>query len=99
MQDYWRFTPRGLRTLLERAGLTVDSVGSWGNRRVIAGNLDRWPAYRRWHSLRNEPDAPGSGVGVRAQSRLIEQQAAVHCGARSTPRSGSARTGAAAARR
>jgi SAM-dependent methyltransferase len=58
MQDYWRFTPRGLRTLLERAGLEVDAVGSWGNRRVIAGNLDRWPAYRRWQSLRNERDLP-----------------------------------------
>jgi SAM-dependent methyltransferase len=58
MTDYWRFTPRGLRTLLERAGLEVDEVGAWGNRRVIRGNLDRWPAYRRWHSLRNEPDLP-----------------------------------------
>ena len=58
MQDYWRFTPRGLRTLLERAGLTVDSVGSWGNRWVIAGNLNRWPAYRRWQPLRNEPTLP-----------------------------------------
>jgi SAM-dependent methyltransferase len=56
MPDYWRFTPRGLRTLLERAGLEVDEVGSWGNRRVVVGNLERWPAYRRWHSLRNEPD-------------------------------------------
>ena len=58
MQDYWRFTPRGLRTLLERAGLAVDTVGSWGNRSCIAGNLDGWPAYRRWHSLRDEPDLP-----------------------------------------
>ena len=58
MQDYWRFTPRGLRTLLERAGLEVDAVGSWGNRRCVAGNLDHWPAYRRWHSLRDEPDLP-----------------------------------------
>lgn len=58
MQDYWRFTPRGLRTLLERAGLQVDAVGAWGNRRCIAGNLDRWPAYRPWHSLRDEPDLP-----------------------------------------
>jgi SAM-dependent methyltransferase len=58
MQDYWRFTPRGLRTLLERAGLQVEEVGSWGNRRCIRGNLDRWPAYRRWHSLRDEPDLP-----------------------------------------
>lgn len=58
MQDYWRFTPRGLRTLLERVGLEVDTVGSWGNRRCVIGNLDGWPAYRRWHSLRDEPDLP-----------------------------------------
>jgi SAM-dependent methyltransferase len=58
MRDYWRFTPRGLRLLLEGAGLEVDTVGSWGNRRCVAGNLDRWPAYRRWHPLHNEPDAP-----------------------------------------
>jgi SAM-dependent methyltransferase len=58
LKDYWRFTPRGLRTLLERAGLTVDSVGAWGNRWCIAGNFDRWPAYRRWLPLRNEPDLP-----------------------------------------
>jgi len=56
MPDYWRFTPRGLRVLLESAGLTVDEVGSWGNRACVAGNFDRWPAYRRWHSLRDEPD-------------------------------------------
>lgn len=58
MRDYWRFTPRGLGMLLERAGLTVQTVGSWGNRSCVTGNTDRWPAYRRWHSLRNEPDLP-----------------------------------------
>lgn len=58
LEDYWRFTPRGLRTLLERAGLEVEAVEAWGNRRVIVGNLGRWTAYRRWHSLRNEPDVP-----------------------------------------
>ena len=58
LKDYWRFTPRGLTTLLERAGLTVDTVGAWGNRSCIAGNFDRWPAYRRLQSLRNEPDLP-----------------------------------------
>lgn len=56
LKDYWRFTPRGLRTLLEHAGLTVVEIGSWGNRGCIIGNFDRWPAYRRWLSLRNEPD-------------------------------------------
>jgi hypothetical protein len=58
LPDYWRFTPRGLRTLLEGAGLQEVTVGSWGNRRCVAGNFDRWPAYRRWHSLGNEPDLP-----------------------------------------
>ncbi|MDQ6821447.1 MAG: methyltransferase domain-containing protein [Actinomycetota bacterium] len=58
MKDYWRFTPRGLRRLLEGAELTVDHVGAWGNRACVRGNLDRWPAYRAWHSLRNEPDLP-----------------------------------------
>jgi SAM-dependent methyltransferase len=56
MRDYWRFTPRGLRTLLENAGLRVETVAAWGNRECIVGNLSRWSAYRRWHSLRNEPD-------------------------------------------
>jgi SAM-dependent methyltransferase len=58
MPDYWRFTPRGLRVLLEHAGLEVQSIGSWGNRSCVTGNFDLWPAYRRWHSLRNEPDLP-----------------------------------------
>lgn len=58
MRDYWRFTPRGLRTLLERAGLAVDEVGSWGNRAVVVGNLGHWPAARRWLPLRDEPNVP-----------------------------------------
>ncbi len=56
MRDYWRFTPRGLRMLLERAGLEVESLGSWGNRQAVIGNLHRWSAYRRWHPLGNDPD-------------------------------------------
>jgi SAM-dependent methyltransferase len=58
MRDYWRFTPRGLRTLLERAGLEVTEVGTWGNRAVVIGNFDHWPARRRWLPLRNEPNLP-----------------------------------------
>lgn len=56
MFDYWRFTPRGLRALLERAGLEVDHVGTWGNCLGVLGNLDRWSAHRRWLPLRNRPD-------------------------------------------
>jgi SAM-dependent methyltransferase len=58
MYDYWRFTPRGLRTLLEHAGLEVLKVDSWGNRGVVIGNFRDWARYRPWHSLRNEPDLP-----------------------------------------
>ena len=58
MFDYWRFTPRGLRLLLEQSGLEVEEIGSWGNRECLVGNIDRWSAFRRWHSLRNEPDLP-----------------------------------------
>jgi SAM-dependent methyltransferase len=58
MFDYWRLTPRGMQTLLERAGFEVETVGSWGNRECVVGNFSRWSAYRRWHSLRNEPDFP-----------------------------------------
>ena len=58
MHDYWRFTPRGLATLLEGAGLVVDEVGDWGNRWCVFGNLRRWSAFRRWHPLRREPDVP-----------------------------------------
>ena len=56
MRDYWRFTPRGLRVLLESAGLAVDSVDSWGNVPCVVGNLRRWSDYRDWHPLDNDPD-------------------------------------------
>ena len=58
LEDYWRFTPRGLRTLLERSGLRVDTIGQWGNRQCVYGNLAKWSAYRRWQPLGNRPDTP-----------------------------------------
>ncbi len=58
LRDYWRFSPRGLRTLLERGGLEVEAVDSWGNRQCVVGNFSRWSARRRWHSMRNEDEFP-----------------------------------------
>lgn len=58
MRDYWRFTPNGLRQLLQSAGLSVSEIGSWGNRHVVVANFDRWPARRRWHRTNDEPDLP-----------------------------------------
>jgi SAM-dependent methyltransferase len=77
MDDYWRFTPRGLRTLLEGAGLAVDTVATWGNAPCVIGNLRRWSSYRRWHPLHDEPDlavqvwafARNPGEQARAETR------------------------------
>ncbi len=57
-EDHWRFTPSGLRLLLEAAGLEAVWVRSWGNRRCVTANLRRWTAYRPWSSLRNEKNVP-----------------------------------------
>ncbi len=57
-EDHWRFTPSGMRLLLEAGGLEVLWIRSWGNRHCVSANLRRWTAYRRWHSLRNEKDVP-----------------------------------------
>lgn len=57
-EDHWRFTPSGLRLLLQGGGLEVEWVRSWGNRRCVNGNLRKWAAYRPWRSLRNEEELP-----------------------------------------
>lgn len=56
--DYWRFTPDGLRKLLECQGLHVEWVRSWGNRAAVRRNLRVWVHYWPWRSLKNDPDVP-----------------------------------------
>jgi SAM-dependent methyltransferase len=56
--DYWRFTPDGLRILLERGGLQVTRVEAWGNRAAVRTNTFWWAAQRPWRSLRNVDDVP-----------------------------------------
>ena len=51
MKDYWRFTPRGLRTLLEGGGLEVDEVG------VVGQPPRAWPA--------TSTAGPPTGAGTR----------------------------------
>lgn len=43
--DYWRFTPAGLRLLVERAGFEVVASGDWGNRAAVIANLWVWAPY------------------------------------------------------
>ena len=56
--DHWRFTPSGLRILLEGAGLDVEQVRAWGNAACIRANFRRWAYHLPWRSLRNDPDLP-----------------------------------------
>ena len=56
--DFWRFTTTGLCRLLETAGLTVESIESWGNHRAIKANLRTWSPDRPWRSMRNNPLTP-----------------------------------------
>lgn len=49
--DAWRFTPSGLRLLLESAGLEVVTVASWGNRWCVRANLQEWRPFGRRHQL------------------------------------------------
>jgi SAM-dependent methyltransferase len=56
--DYWRFTPDGLRLLLQARGLEPLWVRSWGNRRAIVSNFDRWTSRLPWQTMRNEDDLP-----------------------------------------
>lgn len=54
--DFWRFTPDGLKKLLECQGLRVEWVRSWGNRAVVRGNFRVWAPYWPGRNLKNDPD-------------------------------------------
>lgn len=57
--DLWRWTPNGLRIILEEAGFSVISSSGWGNRDCVIKNLDSWQVYDpNIHSLHNEEDFP-----------------------------------------
>lgn len=60
--DYWRFTPDGMRILLEQAGFKDIQVDAWGNRFVAFQNFGkRWRPVRRFgQPMFNEPNVPVS---------------------------------------
>ena len=59
--DLCRWTPMGLRALLEDAGFTVLAAEGWGNRACASANFDAWAEFDpARHSLENEPDVPVS---------------------------------------
>lgn len=58
--DYTRWTPAGLRELLEEGGFRGENirVHAWGNRACVVANLRGWRSYGWGRSRVNEPDLP-----------------------------------------
>jgi len=59
--DCSRWTETGIKYFLAECGFPLEKIhtGSWGNRKCIISNLNRWTSYKKWiHSLDNEPDYP-----------------------------------------
>ncbi len=58
--DLYRWTEHGMRQLLETAGFTVRTTGSWGNRECLLADMKPgldWTTYNpRRHGLHNEPE-------------------------------------------
>jgi len=79
--DCTRWTPLGLRSLLETGGFDGVEVDSWGNRECVIANFGRWKNFRPGkHSLENEPDFP---VVVWALARKTREEAGGDAGASS----------------
>jgi SAM-dependent methyltransferase len=60
--DCSRWTEVGLKHFLAECGFPIEKIktGSWGNRVCVRSNFMDWTPYRRFHSLRNEPNFPVS---------------------------------------
>jgi SAM-dependent methyltransferase len=65
--DYSRWTPKGLKYLLEECGFALENIttGAWGNRVCAIADFNACAEGRGWHtydpsqhSLDNEPDYP-----------------------------------------
>lgn len=58
LEDYWRFTPSGMRVLLENSGFTNIAVHSWGNKKCVKSNLGWRQSFHFYHSLKNQESVP-----------------------------------------
>jgi SAM-dependent methyltransferase len=57
--DFWRWTPNGLKALLEDAGFVSIQVGDWGNKSCVTANLGDWPVFDPFeHSLVADSEVP-----------------------------------------
>ena len=58
--DCTRWTELGMRNFLAEVGFDEATIktGSWGNRRAVKANLDRWARTGWQRRLKNEPNFP-----------------------------------------
>jgi len=55
--DYTRWTPAGLEVLLDECGFDAE-VRSWGNKKAVIANLEKWPRYGWYRDMTNHPLLP-----------------------------------------
>jgi SAM-dependent methyltransferase len=59
-EDYFRWTMKGMRILLEEAGFPPAGIEtkSWGNRDCVRANFDDWAVHGWRRNMRDEPNLP-----------------------------------------
>jgi SAM-dependent methyltransferase len=56
--DYWRWTPEGLKSILTDCGFQIIKIDSWGNKECVVANLDQWEDLKDGMNLENDPEFP-----------------------------------------
>jgi hypothetical protein len=74
--DCSRWTETGLRYFLSEAGFPIDSTitGSWGNRKCVKANFNRWARKGWFRSSQNEPDFPVTVWALAQRPHLDEDR-------------------------
>ena len=73
--DYTRWTPAGLEAFLSVCGFDAE-VKSWGNKKAVTANLEKWPTYGWGRDMTNQPQLPAV---VWAFARKAAHNAAPDC--------------------
>ena len=56
--DYWRWTPQGLKILVEKFNFDIIELGSWGNKECATVYLSTFKKFREGDDLQNDPELP-----------------------------------------
>jgi len=53
--DFWRWTPTGLKQIIEEHNYRILELNTWGNKDCLIANLDKWAVYKEGMNLENDP--------------------------------------------